>query len=263
VNAGVMADEQARANDRMWSRSELVVEYTRRDLRPVEVVLLVRYRDGLSGRVLELGCGAGRVTGYLAEVATELHALDFSPAMVAATARAYPDVAVAQGDIRDLSRFGDGSFDAVVAPYAVADVLGDDARSRLLDEVRRIVRPGGLFVLSSHNLGAPPGGITLRGAGLLRGIARARHLPTWVRNRRRVLPAERREPGYAILNDIAHDYAALHYYVTRDQQERQLAAHGLALVECLDLDGRTVPPGETAPWSPELHYVARRTDRAR
>jgi SAM-dependent methyltransferase len=250
-------DPQQQVNDELWSRAELAVEYANRDLRAAEVTLLIRYRDALSGRVLELGCGAGRVTGYLAEIAREVHAVDRMPAMVAACARAYPSVSVSEGDIRDLSRYEDASYDAAVATYGLIDVLDDAGRRALLRELHRIVRPSGLVVFSSHNRDCPPSGITLRGNGFLRGAARLRHVPRWARNRRRVLPLERRELDYAILNDISHDFSALHYYVTRDTQARQLAELGFALVECLDLDGRTVPPGGTAPGSPELHYVAR------
>ena len=89
-------------------------------------------------------------------------------------------------------------------------------------------------------------------------IARAIHLPVWRRNRKRVLPFEHVEADYAVLNDASHDFKALHYYISRDSQERQLAIHGFTLVECLDLDGRPVPSGAAAEDCPELHYVARR-----
>lgn len=46
----------------------------------------------------------------------------------------------------------------------------------------------------------------------------------------------------------------------RDAQDRQLAAAGFTLLECLDLDGRVVQPGEQAAPHPELHYVARRLE---
>jgi len=66
---------QRLTNDALWRRTDLVERYATRDLRPVEVMLLIRYREALSGRVLELGCGAGRVTGYLAELASHAHGL--------------------------------------------------------------------------------------------------------------------------------------------------------------------------------------------
>jgi SAM-dependent methyltransferase len=257
MGSHVTRDAQERANDRMWSRTDLVRQYANRQLRPAEVAVLVRYRDDLAGRVLELGCGAGRVTGYLAEIAAEVYAMDVSPAMVAACVRAYPAVKAEQGDLRDLSRYGDGSFDAIVAPYGVVDVLNDARRRHLLDELRRIVTPRGLVVFSSHNRNGPAPRLDLGDGGLLRRAIRARHLPAWLRNRRRMLPLERREPAYAILNDVSHDWAGLHYYVTRDAQEEQLAEHGLSLVACLDADGRVVPPGGLASSSTELYYLTR------
>ena len=53
-------------------------------------------------------------------------------------------------------------------------------------------------------------------------------------------PSERHEERYAILNDIGHEFRTLHYYVTRDNQERQLREHGFELAECLDLEGEAV-----------------------
>ena len=72
----------------------------------------------------------------------------------------------------------------------------------------------------------------------------------------RLAPLERRERDHAIVNDEAHDYALLHYYIRRDDQARQLAELGYALIECLDADGHPVPAGERSA-SPWLHYVAR------
>jgi hypothetical protein len=67
-----------------------------------------------------------------------------------------------------------------------------------------------------------------------------------------------RGPDYAIINDTAHDYALLHYYIRRDDQARQLAETGYELLECLDADGCPVGPGVPHP-DPWLHYVARPT----
>jgi hypothetical protein len=71
---------------------------------------------------------------------------------------------------------------------------------------------------------------------------------------------QRTERDYAIVNDEAHDFSVLHYYVSRDAQERQMMQVGYELLECLDLEGRCVERGETAAKCPELHYVARRAD---
>ena len=86
-------------------------------------------------------------------------------------------------------------------------------------------------------------------------------LPRRWRNRRRLAKLEHRGADHAILNDSAHDYALLHYYISRDDQERQLRDLDLELLECLDLAGQVVPAGRAGD-GPSLHYVARRADKA-
>lgn len=246
----------------MWRQSaRLVDEYATRTLRPVEADVLARYRDALSGRILELGCGAGRLTGYLLELSSDVHGIDVMPAMVEYCARAYPGGRFEVGDLRDLGSVGTASYDAVVAGFNVLDVLDHTERRDALAQIARVLSPGGLLVLSSHNLAAA-GSIRSPGRVLSpspRGIAsNVRHLPARLRNHRRLRRFERTEAGWAIRNDEAHDFALLHYYVTRDAFERQLAGAGMDLVECLDLEGHPVGPGEQAAYCTELHYVAQR-----
>ncbi|MEA2405218.1 MAG: hypothetical protein QOE08_1865 [Thermoleophilaceae bacterium] len=254
-------DVQPEANDQLWESDGLVGEYANRTLRPVETVLLVRFRDDLGGRVLELGCGAGRLTGYLADLSSEVEGLDVSDEMLAYARSRYPKASFRRGDIRDLSAEPDASRDAVVAGYNLPDILTDEDRGVLMDEVHRMLVPGGLFVFSTHNLGAADARerpTDVRRDHPLRLAADLVRMPRRVRNSRRLRSSERHEPGYAILNDVSHDFRALHYYISRDDQERQLGEHGFELIECLDLDGATVGPSETAAHSSELHYAARR-----
>jgi SAM-dependent methyltransferase len=235
--------------------------YGSRTLRPVETIVLARYRDDLAGRVLELGCGAGRLTGYLAALAAEVEAVELSEQMLAACRAAYPEVRLRQGDLRDLDGYGDGAFGAVVAGYNLIDVLDDDERRAQLRRVHRILRPGGLFVFSSHNLGAAHrirGPLQPRTSDPARFAYDLLRAPIKLRNARRARPLQRRADDHAILNDEAHDHALLHYYIGRDAQERQLVETGFELLECLDLDGRAVLPGEAAAHCTELHYLARR-----
>jgi SAM-dependent methyltransferase len=254
-------DAQREANDQLWGRKGLVQAYATRELRPVEVLLLVRYQAALSGRVLELGCGAGRLTGYLSEIATGAHGIDISPEMVAYCRRTYPKATFSQGDLRDVAALGPQSFDAVVATYNVLDVLGDDERRKVLAGIHQVLPEDGLLIMSSHNLAYAPrlaDPLHIRNRSLLGAALTIMHWPRWQRNRRRLLPFQRTEPGYSILNDISHDFSALHYYISREAQERQLADQGFDLVECLDLDGRQLGAGDDAPGCPELVYVARR-----
>ena len=252
---------QQRVNDRVWLDGRFVREYANRELRPVEVDILVRYRQELSSRVLELGSGAGRITGYLAKIAQSVHGVDLSAPAVAYSQGHYPRATFSQGDVRDAATYAGGPYGAIVAGFNIVDVLSDAERQALLDRVHNALVPGGLFVMSSHNrateshLSAP---FRITGVRPREVAWRLVRLPRWWRNRRRLLPYEQHEADYAVLNDLGHDYSVLHYYISRDAQERQLADHGFELVECLDLDGAKVDPGEPAAHSSELHYVAKR-----
>jgi SAM-dependent methyltransferase len=256
----VLDDEQTALNEEVWARGEFVDNYASRQLRPVEEVMLERYREALAGRVLELGPGAGRLTGHLIELGGDVHGLDLAPAMVAYCRETYPGGTFSVGDLRDLSGFEKGSLDAVVGTFNVIDVFGDVERRRVFGEVRRVLAPGGLFIVSSHNRGyVPRTSLALRvlSGGTKRPWRSAKGLPTRLRNRRKFRPLEREEPGYALINDEAHDFAVLHYYISRDAQYRQFAEEGFETIECLDLEGHTVAEGAAAAHCSELHYIAR------
>lgn len=223
-------------------------------------MLLVRYREHFRGRVLELGCGAGRLTGYLYDLAEEVHGVDVSSAMVAHCRVAFPRATFDVGDVRDLSGFASGSFDAVLAPFNLIDVLADSERRQVLEEMERLLVHSGLLVFSSHNLAFTPrivGPTHVRWRDPLRAAADIVRMPRRWRNHRRLRPYERTEREWAVLNDTAHDFSALHYYVAWEFEQHRLAGAGLTLLECLDLDARRLVPGEDAPRCPELHYVAR------
>lgn len=258
-------DTQIRENNRVWQQGDFLAEYAARELRPVEVFLLLRYRDELAGRrILELGCGGGRLTGYLASLGPT-HGIDISERMIAHCRAAYPTATFEVRDLRDLAAYADGSYDVVVAAYNIIDVLDDDDRRRLLAEIRRILAPGGLFVMSSHNLSYLPHArrpTDLRARNPLRLAGKLALMPLRVRNARRLRPHERYERDYAIVNDEALDFTLLLYYIGRDAQQRQLAECGFELELCLDRDGAEVPAGEDVPLCPELHYVARRQPAA-
>ena len=106
-------------------------------------------REG--GRVLELGCGTGRVLMPIARTGVPVTGIDAAGAMLArARVRARRvDRArrpfIVQGDARALP-FTSRHFDVVLAPYGFLQSLLDDTDlTRALAETARVLRPGGLF----------------------------------------------------------------------------------------------------------------------
>lgn len=250
--------------------------YANRTLRPAEAVILARYVAGCK-RVLELGCGAGRILGYLVQLGGEVHGIDISEVMVERCRAHYPSANVQLGDIAALSATVTGPFDGILAPDNVLGSFDDAARRRVLADIRELLAPRGLLVFSAHNLDVVKsnrqGNHVIAQerrtrASLLAALAQRSSLellrtlpriPRRLRNRRRLAPLQYRAADHAVLNDLAHDYALLHYYVTRDGQDRQLAELGFELLEVLDLDGWPVKPGESGRTT-SLYHVARRVD---
>ncbi len=136
-----------------FARDDVVAFYAtfNEGLLPCEEYVFAR-AIAPGARVLDLGVGAGRTTGYLAARASRYVGLDYSSGMIAACEARYPGLEFVVGDASDLSRFGAGSFDAVVFSFNGLDCLHPDAaRLRSLAEIRRVLAPGGIAVLSSHN----------------------------------------------------------------------------------------------------------------
>jgi SAM-dependent methyltransferase len=245
----------------VWRDGNFVKHYVSRSLRPAEKMLVSEYRDSLSGSVLELGCGAGRLTGHLIEIGGSVHGIDLSPAMVGYCREHYPSGSFSVGDLRDLSGQEAQSLDAIVATNNVLDILDDAARRSVLREIRRLLVPGGLLWMSSHNRDAiaslkGPGDI--RGRNPVRSAGKLALMPWRVYNRRRLLPLQRFEPGYAIVNDDAHNFRLLHYYISPASQARQLDEEGFALLACRCSDGREISSGDVVTDCVEVHYLARR-----
>ena len=255
------AHEQAALNAEVWSRGNFVSEYAKSELRPPEAALFERFEAEIAGRVLELGCGAGRVTGHLIRRAEQVEALDLSPAMIEYCRAKYPGGKFEIGDLSDLSRYESGSFDAVVASFCVLDVLDDADRRHTLEEIHRLLAPDGVLIASFHNLHYAPlivGPTRVLARSPLQIVRNILRTPVRVRNHRSLRGLQRFESDYAVLVDEGQEFSLLHYYISRDAQKRQFGELRFEMLECLDMKGAAVGPGETAAWCPELHYAARR-----
>ncbi len=108
-------------------------------------------KAGPGARVLELGCGPGRDARYLADAGFRVHAVDHAaPAIARARALAPrpPNLTFELAEARAaLERQGSGTFDAVYA-HALYMMLPDRELARLLGEVHRVLRPGGLHLFA-------------------------------------------------------------------------------------------------------------------
>jgi SAM-dependent methyltransferase len=231
-----------------YSDRQVVARYVAdgTDLTPVEARLFAAHL-GDRMDVLDLGIGAGRTTPHLRGLGGRYVGIDVEPAMVAACRERFPDADVRVGDAADLSAFDDGSFDAVVFSFNGLDYVA--RRAACLDECRRVLRPGGVLLLSRHN----PRSVL--------AVPRRLKAPLWVLRRAvRLVPTRafwsgsgtvveppagfngpllRRAAGTPLLTATA----------TPRRVHRELRDHGFDIV---------TTAGGSAPTTSSYHYVARR-----
>ncbi len=108
------------------------------------------------GRLLDLGCGTGRHVVHFARRGFEVTGVDLSDHMLAVTRRKLAASGLAatlvRGDITRLDDLGLGLFDYAICMFSTLGmVYGAANRLRLLQAVRRHLKPGGAFAFHVHN----------------------------------------------------------------------------------------------------------------
>ncbi len=113
---------------------------------------LHRYRfaaEWVAGcRVLDLGCGEGYGSHLLSRTALHVTGLDIDAACTRHAAAKYqqPNLTFVTGSMTEIPVDGSGLFDRVVCFEALEHISAHD---ELMTEVRRVLAPGGLFVVST------------------------------------------------------------------------------------------------------------------
>ena len=148
-----------------------------------DVAFWQRLAAAQQGRVLELGCGTGRITLPVARAGARIVGIDRSAPMLARARtrlrRARLSALLLRGDIRDLPFRRRGTFDLVMAPYGILQSLIRERDLRAtLDAAFTVLGRGGLFVIDL-----------------------VPDLPRWSEYERRVSLAGRKGGGHVVLTE--------------------------------------------------------------
>jgi SAM-dependent methyltransferase len=151
-------DQRARENARyyvataneQWTDAEFFAsgESTVAEEILTDLTNICQGRDPRQMRVLEIGCGAGRVTRALAKIFGEVHAVDVSGEMIQRARQSLADLPNAflyQNNGKDLDVVPPQPFDFAFSSIVFQHIPSREVIENYVREVNRLLRPGALF----------------------------------------------------------------------------------------------------------------------
>lgn len=100
------------------------------------------------GPVLDVGCGPGTVTAYLAERGLDASGVDLSPRMIDNASRLHPQLRFSVASATDLN-LDDSSLGGVLGWWSLFN-LPRDILPQVLASFARALKPGGHFITATH-----------------------------------------------------------------------------------------------------------------
>jgi ubiquinone/menaquinone biosynthesis C-methylase UbiE len=126
---------------------------------PQRAVVDLQESRHLAGRILDVGCGTGENAIYLADNGCDVVGIDFTPrAIEIAQVKAFErdvDVEFLVGDVLELDyHFREAEFDAVL-DSGLFHTLTDEERPLYVEQVARVLRPGGSYFMLCFSVKQP------------------------------------------------------------------------------------------------------------
>ena len=235
-----MTTELDRINRSVWRSARVLDIFARREgfIDHGEALVIERVaQEARDQPILDIGVGGGRTVPLLRALSSDYVGVDYLDEVVALARSRHPGVRIDRADARDLSAFADDAFALVVFSFNGIDGVAHADRRKIYSEIHRVLRRGGLFAYSTHNLDH-------------RSAGRRPWDRDWRRDWRRVIDEPRRAISYAVrlsheilsyrrlraLNlygdgwasmvDPAYDFGVVWHYVTLAEALRELREAG-------------------------------------
>ncbi len=126
-------------------------------LQAAEKAIFTLLEDQLpTFKMLDIGIGGGRTTQHFAPLVREYIGIDYSAEMIAACQERFfntsTPLSLEVGDARNMHQFADNYFDFILFSFNGIDYVSHSDRLQILQEIKRVGKPGCYVLFSSHNL---------------------------------------------------------------------------------------------------------------
>ena len=200
-------------------------------LWPEEEMILKRYEAYISGKsVLDIGCGAGRITIALKALTKDYTGIDYSEGMVNACKKRFESLKFLHCDASDMTVFDNESFDFVFFTFNGIDCMSHEKRMTILKEIYRILKYGGVFAFSTHNLDDRRH-VTAFNIFDINIFKNIKNVLSYLKARKHQIRTE----TYALLSDPSEGFGLLTYFIRKSDQVIQLKQSGFSdvvIVNC-------------------------------
>jgi SAM-dependent methyltransferase len=209
-------------------------------------------------KLLDLSIGGGRSTRFLLPLSKHYVGIDYAPDLVDAAKNKYPEAEILCRDARDLTCFDSAAFDFALASNNGLDYMVHEDRLQVLREIWRLLKPGGLFMFSTHNrdyryFDRLPWQQDL--SFDLNYLKTCAHSLFYFPKHLKLKKHATHRDEYAMINDNAHGYSLLTYYISIEKQIAQLEQNGFGETEAYNLEGEVRESEITSPW---MYYLTRK-----
>lgn len=245
-------------NQKTYAKAKVLDYYDGLDeLFPAEKILFKKLSAKIqNSKVLDIGVGGGRTTKYLLPLSSDYTGVDYVPQFVERVKRKYEDGNFLCGDARDLKEFADETFDFALFSYNGIDAVSHEDRLKILKEIYRVLKIGGMFMFSSHNrdyrhfkkpywLIEPQ----VNPAFVKNLLSYVFFLPRHLRMKRHEVSVDE----YTIVNDSDHRFSLLLYYISIAKQIEQLEKIGFFDIAAYDAKGELANTDTESFW---IYYLA-------
>ena len=236
-------------------------------LLKAEEFILSYVEEEIRGKsILDVGVGAGRTVPYLRSLSNDYTGIDYSESMLRLCTATHPGTKLLLCDARNMDIFEDSHFDIVFCSWNMLDDVNHEDRGVVLREIHRVLKEGGLFIFSTHNLNFKVrSAFTFRGfvhdkdslKSLKENAVRIKRYLAGIRNHLRNKKGEVHESEYSIINDPSHNYSLLTYYIKKENQVKQLERSGFFETQMIDERGALISMDQdcTDGW---IYYICRK-----